>query len=75
MKNMPRKLTLEGWDDRYAQLVQEGLREPHYGGTLRRHVTQEGDLRLRVGDYRVRFTEDGEEIRVHAVNNRKDAYR
>jgi mRNA-degrading endonuclease RelE of RelBE toxin-antitoxin system len=36
---------------------------------------QEDDRRLRVGDYRLRFTEDAEEIRIHAVKNRKDAYR
>ena len=47
MKNTPHKLTLEEWDDRYSQLVREGLREPHYGGPLRRHVNLEGDLRLR----------------------------
>ncbi len=36
---------------------------------------QGGDKRLRVGDFRVRFTETGEEIQIHAVRNRKDAYR
>ena len=36
---------------------------------------QEGDKRLRVGDYRVRFTEEGDELRIHSVKNRKDAYR
>ncbi|HEY4363605.1 MAG TPA: type II toxin-antitoxin system RelE/ParE family toxin [Bryobacteraceae bacterium] len=36
---------------------------------------QEGDKRLRVGDFRVRFTEDAEEILIHTVKNRKDAYR
>jgi mRNA-degrading endonuclease RelE of RelBE toxin-antitoxin system len=35
-----------------------------------------GGLRLRVGDYRVRFTEEGgDTLRIHAVKNRKDAYR
>jgi mRNA-degrading endonuclease RelE of RelBE toxin-antitoxin system len=43
-----------------------------------------GEKRLRVGDYRVRFTEDAsaepigkseETLRVHAVTNRKEAYR
>ena len=41
------KLSLEEWDDRYEQLVRAGLREPEYGGPLRRHVLLEGDLRLR----------------------------
>ena len=36
---------------------------------------QEGDKRLRVGDFRVRFTDDGDELHIHAVKNRKDAYR
>ena len=36
----------------------------------------EGDKRLRVGDFRVRFTEeDPDTLRIHAVKNRKDAYR
>jgi mRNA-degrading endonuclease RelE of RelBE toxin-antitoxin system len=44
-----------------------------------------GEKRLRVGDYRVRFTEEsgeemeGEEkkgtLRIHSVRNRKEAYR
>ncbi len=36
---------------------------------------QEGDKRLRVGNYRVRFTEEGEQLRILTVKNRKDAYR
>lgn len=35
-----------------------------------------GEKRLRVGDYRVRFTEEPENtIFIHTVKNRKDAYR
>lgn len=35
-----------------------------------------GEKRLRVGDYRVRFTEEQPDtLRIHAVKNRKDAYR
>ena len=35
-----------------------------------------GKKRLRVGDYRVRFTEEHPEtLRIHTVRNRKDAYR
>jgi len=34
------------------------------------------EFRLRVGDYRVRFTEvDADTPGIHAVKNRKDAYR
>ena len=46
---------------------------------------QSGEKRLRVGDYRVRFTEESGEdtegsesevaLHIHAVRNRKEAYR
>lgn len=45
---------------------------------------QSGEKRLRVGDYRVRFTEESEDkqgseseaaLHIHAVRNRKEAYR
>ena len=42
----PCKLNLSGWDIRYAELHRLGLREPAYGGPLRRHVEQEKDFRL-----------------------------
>jgi len=45
--NAPRKLTLDEWDARYAELTRSGLQEPSYGGPLRRHVVRERDLRLR----------------------------
>ena len=47
MSTAPRKLTLEEWDARYAELKRNGLREASFGGPLRRHVLQESDLRLR----------------------------
>jgi mRNA-degrading endonuclease RelE of RelBE toxin-antitoxin system len=35
-----------------------------------------GEKRLRVGDFRVRFSEEGgDTLCIHAVKNRKDAYR
>jgi hypothetical protein len=46
MTAAPRQLTLSEWDDRHAELLRAGLREPAYGGPLRRHVAREGDLRL-----------------------------
>ena len=46
MNAAPRKLNLDGWDDRYEQLRRDGLREPAYGGPLRRHVVREKDFRL-----------------------------
>ena len=36
---------------------------------------QEGDKRLRVDDYRVRYSEKGDKLRIQTVKNRKDAYR
>lgn len=47
MTAAPRKITLERWDERHAELLAGGLREPAYGGPLSRHVQTEGDLRLR----------------------------
>jgi hypothetical protein len=46
MNTAPRKLNLSEWDDRHAQLRRDGLREPGYGGPLRRHVVREKDFRL-----------------------------
>jgi hypothetical protein len=43
--NLPARLTIGQWDDRYAELVRAGLREPSYGGPLRRHA-DDGDHRL-----------------------------
>jgi benzoyl-CoA reductase/2-hydroxyglutaryl-CoA dehydratase subunit BcrC/BadD/HgdB len=45
MNEPPRRITLAEWDDRYAELCAGGLREPEYGGPLRRHLGR-GDLRL-----------------------------
>ncbi|MGA2620584.1 MAG: 2-hydroxyacyl-CoA dehydratase family protein [Thermoguttaceae bacterium] len=41
----PRRITLDEWDTRYAELRAGGLGEPDYGGPLRRHVL-DGDRRL-----------------------------
>lgn len=46
MNAAPRKLNLDEWDNRYEQLCRSGLREPAYGGPLRRHVVREKDFRL-----------------------------
>jgi benzoyl-CoA reductase/2-hydroxyglutaryl-CoA dehydratase subunit BcrC/BadD/HgdB len=43
--SQPRKITLDEWDGRYAQLRAAGLSELGYGGPLRRHVA-DGDVRL-----------------------------
>ena len=45
-------------------------------GRVKELKEREGEKRLRVGDYRVRFTEEDPDIlRIHTVKNRKDAYR
>ena len=45
MKALPRTLTLQEWDDRYRELVSEGIEEPFYGGPLSRRL-EDGDTRL-----------------------------
>lgn len=46
------------------------------GGRVKALLDSDGELRLRVGDYRIRFTlEHPDALHVHAVKNRKDAYR
>jgi len=45
MSQSARRITLDQWDQRYAELRAAGLSEPSYGGPLRRHV-HDGDLRL-----------------------------
>jgi len=46
VNTLPRKLSLEGWDARYVELQRHGLREPGYGGLLRRHVERQRNFRL-----------------------------
>jgi benzoyl-CoA reductase/2-hydroxyglutaryl-CoA dehydratase subunit BcrC/BadD/HgdB len=45
VNDQPRRITLDEWDNRYAELRAAGLSEPDYGGPLRRHV-DDGDVRL-----------------------------
>ena len=45
-------------------------------GRVKELKGKEGEKRLRVGDFRVRFTEEPPgTLRIHTVRNRKDAYR
>ncbi|MDD2710600.1 MAG: 2-hydroxyacyl-CoA dehydratase family protein [Verrucomicrobiae bacterium] len=50
MKKRLSTLTLDQWDGRYRQLKRNGLKEPSWGGSLRRHL-RDNDQRLR----RLRF--------------------
>lgn len=45
-------------------------------GDIKKLKGHSGELRLRVGDYRVRFTEEGPEtLRIHSVTHRRESYR
>jgi mRNA interferase RelE/StbE len=45
-------------------------------GDVKELKGQSGELRLRVGDYRVRFTHEADgTIRIHSVRHRREAYR
>jgi hypothetical protein len=44
-------------------------------GRVKELKGKDGEKRLRVGNFRVRFTEAGDQLSIHAVKNRKDAYR
>lgn len=46
------------------------------GGRVKALQGLDGEKRLRVGDYRVSFTdEQPDTLRIHSVKSRKDAYR
>ena len=45
-------------------------------GDIKKLKGESEDLRLRVGDYRIRFTEEPDDVlRIHAVRHRREAYR
>lgn len=44
-------------------------------GDIKRLKGEGGELRLRVGDYRVRFTEESDTLHIDRVLHRKEAYR
>jgi mRNA-degrading endonuclease RelE of RelBE toxin-antitoxin system len=44
-------------------------------GDVRKLAGESEELRLRVGNWRVRFTDDGKTLSIHAVLHRKEAYR
>ena len=45
MIDLPHSITVDEWEQRYQDLRAAGMREPRYGGPLRRHVA-DGDRRL-----------------------------
>lgn len=46
MNRQPSQITFDEWDAVYSELAASGMKEPWYGGPLRRHVEEGGDLRL-----------------------------
>jgi mRNA-degrading endonuclease RelE of RelBE toxin-antitoxin system len=61
-----------------AMFVFDGLLryvQTGHGDVKALHGEFEGRLRLRVGDYRVLFSPVADTLRIHAVKDRKDAYR
>jgi mRNA interferase RelE/StbE len=44
-------------------------------GDVKQLKGQAGELRLRVGDYRVRFTEESDTLHILRVLHRREAYR
>ena len=44
-------------------------------GRVKELKGKDGEKRLRIGNFRVRFTEEGDLLSIHAVKDRKDAYR
>jgi mRNA interferase RelE/StbE len=45
-------------------------------GDIKKLQDDSGDLRLRIGDYRVRFTEEPQDtLLIHSVRHRSEAYR
>ncbi len=45
MKQKISKITLDQWDEQYKLLCRAGMKQPNYGGSLRRHA-EDGDTRL-----------------------------
>ena len=44
-------------------------------GNVKRLRAKDNEFRLRLGDYRLCFTSDGEFLQVHRVRHRREAYR
>lgn len=53
----------------------ERFAETGTGNVKRLQDIHPPEFRLRIGDYRVRFHQDGETLRVLRVRNRREAYR
>jgi mRNA interferase RelE/StbE len=63
------------WRLRIVDRVAAYAADPAAHAASVKRLTGDGRLRMRVGDYRVVFTEDGLILLVHHVGHRGDVYR
>ena len=69
---------LSGLDKGIARRVKhavERLVDTGAGNVKRLQGIDPAEFRLRVGDYRVRFSNDGQTVTILRVRNRREAYR
>lgn len=48
---------------------------PEHGDVKRLRGSDPPEFRLRLGDYRLRFSQHGDVLRIHSVKHRSEAYR
>lgn len=60
-----------------VEKVLRSLKEdPHSSHNVKKLTSvKTGAFRLRIGDWRLRYDIEGEEIRLHVIRHRKDVYR
>lgn len=63
------------WQRRILGKMAEYAENPLTFGNMVKRLAGDGRLRLRIGDYRVLFTDDGMVISIEAVGHRSDVYR
>ncbi len=63
------------WRDRIDTKLRDYAADPKSLGNMVTRLKGDGKLRLRVGDYRVIFTDDGIVLAVHHVGHRREIYR
>ncbi len=69
---------MAGLDKGIARRVKQSVErfaETGAGGVNRLQASDPPEFRLRVGDFRVRFRNDGHTVQVLRVRNRREAYR
>ena len=64
---------LEAETHRRVLAVLEGLQENPYQGSKLTNIAI-GQWRIRVGDYRIRYDIEGEEVLLYRVRHRRDMY-